>query len=104
MKNNLKKILFMSNKFLSPDGFQKWLKNHDLKKQNEQVNEKVYPKIKFSELIEKIEVHEGDAFENAKCFRKNGGVVVETINEIITIKTKAGLFSIEQSDIKHKKH
>ncbi len=94
----------MGNKFLSPDGFQKWLKTHDLEKQKKQLDEKVYPKIKFSELIEKIEVHEGDVFENAKCFRKNGGVIIESINEILTIKTKAGLFSIEESDIKHKKH
>ena len=94
----------MGNKFLSPDGFQKWLKTHDLSNKNKKINEKVYPKIKFSELVEKIEVHEGDAFENAKCFRKNGGIIIESINEILTIKTKTGLFSIEESDIKHKKH
>lgn len=94
----------MGNKFLSPDGFQKWLKTHDVLKQNKNINEKVYPKIKFSELIDKIEVHEGDAFENAKCFRKNGGILIESINEILTIKTKTGLFSIEESDIKYKKH
>jgi hypothetical protein len=104
MKKNLKKILVMGNKFLSPDGFQKWLKIHDIKKQDERINEKVYPKIKFSELVEKIEVHEGNDFENAKCFRKNGGLIVESINEILTIKTKKGLFSIEESDIKYKKH
>jgi hypothetical protein len=94
----------MSNKYLSADGFQKWLRVHDINENKNQINKKVYPKIKFSDLVEKIEVHEGDVFENAKCFRKNGGIVVEVINEIVTIETKKGKFSIEESDIKYKNH
>jgi len=95
----------MSKKrFLSYDGFEKWLRKDDIIENKNSISKKVFPKIKFSELIEKIEIHEGDLFETAKCFRKNGGVITEVINNIITVKTKKGIFSIEENNIKYKFH
>ena len=93
-----------NRKFLSSDGFEKWLKAHDLNENNNNLSKKVFPKIKFSELIEKIEIHEGDLFETAKCFRKNGGIVKEVTNNIITVKTKKGIFSIEENNIRYKNY
>lgn len=102
MKNNLEKNFMGNKKFLSSDGFQKWLRFHDINENEINKSKKVFPKIKFSELIEKIEIHEGDLFETAKCFRKNGGIINEITNNIITVKTKKGIFSIEENNIKYK--
>lgn len=92
----------MHKKFLSSDGFEKWLNKESVLDNKNSLNKKVYPKIKFSNLIEKIEVHDGDAFEIAKCFRKNGGIVKESGNNILTIETKKGTFCIEELDVKYK--
>ena len=94
----------MYNRYLSPDGFEKWLRKDDFLENEKDKNKKVYSKIKFSNLVEKIEVHGGNVFEIAKCFRKNGGTIKESVNNILTVETKKGIFSIEESDIKYKKH
>lgn len=91
----------MHKKFLSSDGFEKWLNNEGFLENKNNLNKKVYPKIKFSNLVEKIEVYDGDAFEIAKCFRKNGGIIKECGNNLLTIETKKGTFCIEESDVKH---
>ena len=93
-----------NNNFLSYDGFDKWLKKNSINENEKKTSEKVYSKIKFSSLINKIEVDDGNIFEIAKCFRKNGGTIIESVNNILTIKTKKGIFSIEENDTKYKSY
>lgn len=92
----------MKNNFLSPDGFQNWLKKEQQDACNENIiGKKVYSKLKFSNLLESIEIIEGNEFEIAKCFRKHGAKVIESTPQgILTLETKKGKFSIEEINIK----
>lgn len=98
----------MKKNFLSIDGFQKWLKNDQEDYHNNLIGKKVYPKIKFSELLEVIEIidSENDEYEMAKYFRKHGGKIIEVSTEgLLTIETKRGKFLIEENNIKkHQSH
>lgn len=98
----------MKRNFLSSDGFEKWLKNDQSDDQKNLIGKRVYPKIKFSELLEAIEKidSESDDYEMAKCFRKHGGKITEASNEgLLTIETKKGSFLIEETNTKkHQSH
>lgn len=91
----------MDNKhFLCLNNFQKWLKK-EVEENNTAFEEKqhVVPRASIKKIVERAEVHEGDIIEIAKCFRKNGGLVESVQNDIVTIKTKKGIFSINDRDI-----
>ena len=94
----------MKNNYLSPDGFQHWLNKEQQDESSiNMIGKKVYSKLKFSNLLEAIEVIEGDEFEIAKCFRKHGAKIIECTKEgFLTLETKKGKFLIEE--INTKKH
>lgn len=88
------------NHFFCLNNFQKWLKK-EVEENNNKFEEKQYvvPRVSIKKIVERAEVHEGDIIEIAKCFRKNGGIVESVQSDIITIKTKKGIFSINERDI-----
>ena len=58
-------------------------------------------KLKFSDLLESIEIIDGDEFEIAKYFRKHGSKIVEYSSEgTLTLENKKGKFSIEEINVK----
>jgi len=98
----------MKNNFLSINGFEKWLRKDQDIKENNIIGKKVFPKLKFSDLLEVIESVDSnnDEYEMAKCFRKHGGKIVEISKEgLLTVETKKGKFFIEQINTKkHQSH
>jgi len=99
----------MSNNYLSTDGFQKWLKNDQSENHDREIiGKKIYSKLKFSDLLEAIETYDSncDEYEIAKCFRKNGGKIIEVSTEgLLTVETKKGKFFIEKVNTKkHQSH
>jgi hypothetical protein len=92
----------MKNNYLSPDGFENWL-NKDQYNENsiEIIGKKVYSKLKFQDLLESIEIIDGDEFEVAKYFRKHGSKIIEYSNQgTLTLENKKGKFSIEETNVK----
>lgn len=92
----------MKNNYLSPDGFQSWL-NKDQYNESliDIIGSKVYSKLKFSDLLESIEIIDGDEFEIAKYFRKHGSKIVEYSSQgTLTLENKKGKFLIEEINVK----
>lgn len=92
----------MKNNYLSPDGFQSWL-NKDQYHENsiDIIGKKVYSKLKFTDLLESIEIIDGDEFEIAKYFRKHGSKIIEYSSQgTLTLENKKGKFSIEEINVK----
>jgi len=98
----------MNNNYFSFDGFQKWLNYDQSNDKSSYIGKKVYSKLKFNDLLEAIESIDSnhDEYEMAKCFRKNGGKIIEVSNEgLLTIETKKGKFYIEETNTKkHQSH
>jgi hypothetical protein len=83
------------------NNFQKWLRK-EVEEHSEEikVESHVVASVPIKKIIERAEIHDGDVFEIAKCFRKNGGIVESVVNDILTIKTKKGTFSIHDQDVR----
>ena len=88
-------------RFFCLNDFQKWLRK-EVEENNNKFEERqhVVARVSIKKIVERAEVHEGDIIEIAKCFRKNGGLVESVQDDIITVKTKKGIFSINERDIK----
>ena len=83
------------------NNFQKWLKKEVSEHSTAILKDQhVVAAVSIKKIIERAEIHDGDVMEIARCFRKNGGIVENVENDIITINTKKGKFSINERDIK----
>jgi hypothetical protein len=92
----------MKNNYLSPDGFQSWLKKEQHEENSTNViGKKVYSKLNFSDLLESIEIIDGNDFEIAKYFKKHGSKVIEYSSQgTLTLENKKGKFIIEETNTK----
>jgi hypothetical protein len=78
--------------------FKKWMETqHDTQPdKNNMIDVKVVPKVTFRKLLTRIDVQDGEVYEVAKDFKKNGGIISDIDGENILIECDTGTFIINR--------
>ena len=77
--------------------FKKWMESQsEHEASRNQVGTQVESKISLKKLLEKIEPQEGELYEIAKEFKRDGGTLVEMDGQALLIEVNAGRFIISR--------
>lgn len=84
----------------SLNDFKKWIEKQQEQDQeapkNSLIGTAVESKVTFRKLISRMETDDGDLYEIAKEFKKNGGTISEIDGVNLLIETKAGSFFVHR--------
>jgi len=78
--------------------FKKWMESqreHEVRR-NHQIGTKVESKVSLKKLLEKIEPEEGELYQLAKDFKREGGTLLQMDGQALLVEVNSGTFIISR--------